>query len=155
MLVLAALGLFLVGLCFHAVGLRPGSLALVTTLVVLAALTWSREARAEHRVCGLARSMGLPRDLRLVFFPGGISEDSTPETPDPDRTFAWSEIVEIFRVDRLTVIRLRPAGGILIVPDRALALPGQRADFDEWIRAWRDSTPGRARPGPLVRPAGS
>ena len=145
MLILVALGLFLVGLCYWTVGARPGSLALVTTLAVLVALSWSREARAEHRVCRLARYLGLPRDLRLRFLPGGIAEESTPEALEPDRTYSFPEIVEILRIDRLTVIRLRPAGGVLIVPDRAFAAPEQRAEFEEWVRAWRSAARRQAR----------
>jgi hypothetical protein len=139
MLLLVALGCFLVGTCFHAQGARAGGLALGTTLVVLAALAWAREARFEGQICRLARQMGLPRDLRLVVSPDGITEESDPETADPTRTFAWSEVLGVSRVDHLTVIRLRPAGGVLIVPDSAFATLEARTEFEATIRAYRST----------------
>jgi hypothetical protein len=125
-LLLVALGCFLVGTCFHAQGVRAGGLALGTTLVVLAALAWGREARVE-------------RDLRLIVSSEGITEESGPEIDDPARTFAWPEVLDVSRMNHLTVIHLRPAGGVLIVPDSAFASDQRRAEFEEAIRAWRGS----------------
>jgi hypothetical protein len=136
---LIALACFLVGICFHARGARAGGLALGTTLVVLAALAWSREARIERCVCRVAGQIGLPHDLRLVVSSDGIREESGPEIDDPDRTFPWSEVVDMSRVDHLTVIHLLPAGGVLIVPDSAFVSVEGRSKFEETIRAWRKS----------------
>ena len=146
--ILAMLVLFLVGMCYQARGGRSASLALTTTLAVLAMLAWSREARADHRVCRLAREMGLPLDLRLIVSRGGIVEESGSDPPDPRRTFAWSEVVDVSRVDHLTVIRLRPAGGVLIVPDRAFPSTKVREGFLEDARAWRAADSRRAAPQP-------
>ena len=137
LVVLASLGLFLVGTCFRANGVRSGMLALGTTIVVLAALAWWREARFEGCVGRLARQMGIPRELHLVVTTEGIAEESDPETAGPPRIFRWSEVVEVARVDHLTVIRLRPAGGVLIVPDSAFAGPEGRAEFEQVIHAWQ------------------
>ena len=147
-LILALLGLFLVGMCYRARGGRAASLAMTTALVVLGALAWSREARADHRVCRLAREMGLPLDLRLVVSREGLAEESVSGPFDPGRTFAWSEVVDVSRVDRLTVIRLRPAGGVLIVPDRAFPSARARDDFLDNARACRqaDSFAGGGSP---------
>jgi hypothetical protein len=138
-LLLVALGCFLVGTCFHAQGVRAGGLALGTTLVVLAALAWGREARVERCVCRVAGQFGLPRDLRLIVSSEGITEESGPEIDDPARTFAWPEVLDVSRMNHLTVIHLRPAGGVLIVPDSAFASDQRRAEFEEAIRAWRGS----------------
>jgi hypothetical protein len=141
LLLLATLGCFLVGICVHARGARAGGLALGTTLAVVAALAWGREAHQEGCVCRLAGQMGLPRDLRLVVSPEGITEESGPEIDDPARTFTWSDVVKVGHVDHLTVIRLRPAGGVLIVPDGAFASPEQRVKFVESMSAWRKGSP--------------
>ena len=58
---------------------------------------------------------------------------------DTGRTFAWSEVVEVSRIDHLTAIHLRPAGGVLIVPDSAFNSPEERAEFETTIQAFRDS----------------
>lgn len=140
-LLLAALGFFLVGICFHAQGARAGGVALGTTLLVVAALAWGREALFERCVCRLARQMGLPRDLRVVVSADGILEESAGDSDDPSRVFAWPDVVDVSRVDHLTVIRLRPAGGVLIVPDSAFAAPEGRLEFEEALRSWRGSAP--------------
>jgi hypothetical protein len=151
---LIALGCFLVGTCFRTHGLRAGGLALGTTLVVVAALAWGREIWFERCVDRLAGQMGLPRDLRLVVTPEGIVEESGTEIDDTGRTFAWSEVVEVSRIDHLTVIHLRPAGGVLIVPDSAFSSPEERTEFETTIQAFRKSgrsiSLGRAQQRPPV-----
>lgn len=142
---LLALGYFLVGACFLGPGVRSGMLALGTTLVVVAAFAWVREARFEGCIDRLAREMGLPVDLRLVVTPEGIAEESSDE---PGRTFAWSEVVDVSRIDHLTLIRLRPAGGVLIVPDSAFQSPESRAEFAATLRQWREAA--LAGPASLV-----
>jgi hypothetical protein len=152
---LFALGCFLVGACFLGHGARSGMLALGTTLVVLATFAWIREARFEGCVERLAQEMGLPRDLRLIVSPEGIAEESEAPSGELGRTFAWSEVVELSRIDHLTLIRLRPAGGVLIVPDSAFESIGSRLEFERTLRKWREAA--RAGPkssviGPSTRP---
>jgi hypothetical protein len=139
MALLAALGCFLVGVCFLGHGARSGMLALGTTFVVVAAFAWIREARFEGCVERLARETGLPHDLRLVVSPDGIAEESEAPAGDRARTFAWSEVVEVSRIDRLTLIRLRPAGAVLIVPDSAFESTESRLEFERTLREWREA----------------
>jgi hypothetical protein len=137
--ILAILGVFLVGMCYHERGAWSGTLALGATLAVLIALAWSRQAWADRRVCRVARQVGLPSDLRVTVSPEGITKAPGPDPSDPGRTFAWSEVVEVDRIDGLTVIRLRPAGGVLIVPDRAFPTVEARDGFGRSVRAWREA----------------
>ncbi len=136
-LAMLALGAFLVGICYQGHGLRAGSLVLGATLAVLTALACAREVRFERRVARLAGLMGLPRTLDLVLSPRGIAEGSDSGVPDPGRTFAWHEVEEIARVDHLTVIRLRPAGGVLIIPDRAFESGSEQIAFEGTLKAWQ------------------
>ncbi len=138
-LLLVALGVFLVGTCFRTHGTRAGGLALGTALIVLGALAWGRELCFERCVCRVAGQFGLPRDLRLVVSPEGITEESGPEIDDPSRTFAWSEPVALRRVERLTAIHLRPAGAVLIVPDSAFSSEESRDEFEEAALSWREA----------------
>jgi hypothetical protein len=136
-LILAALGLFLVGICYHARGVRSASLALGTTFAIVAALAWTRQARIDGHICRLAGEMGLPEDFRLAVSPEGIVEEPGADSGDPGRSFGWSEVIAIDRIDGLTVFRLRHGGCLLFVPDRAFPTPAARLDFDERSRAWR------------------
>jgi hypothetical protein len=142
MLVLAALGLFLIGMCYHSYGFRSGTLALVTTLGVLTALAWSHRAPADRRICRLAHEMGLPCDVRLVVSPEGIVKSPGASPDDPGRTFTWSDVVGFDRLDDLTIVRLRPARSLLIVPDRAFPDAEARAKVAEKVRRWRGAAVG-------------
>ncbi len=136
-LALAALGLFLIGDCYHSHGFRAGTIALVTTIGVLTALAWSHRAPADRRVCRLARDMGLPCDVRLVVSPEGFVKEPGASPDDPGRTFGWSDVVNVDHFDSVTVVKLRPARSLLIVPDRAFPSPEARAEVVETIREWR------------------
>ena len=136
-MILAALGLFLIGLCYHSHGVRSGTLALVTTIGVVLALAWSRRAWSDRRICRMARELGLPCDVRLAISPGGLAKAPGADPDDPGRTFEWSEVLAVDRLDSLTVIHLHPAGGVLIVPDRAFATTEGRVNLVENIRGWR------------------
>ena len=107
-------------------------------------LTWAREARGERRVCRVARLMGIPRKIGLVVSPEGISE-----AMESSFTFAWSEVIRLARMDHLTVIRLRPAGAVLIIPDRAFSSDRERVEFENALRAFIDraAIPERAPVG--------
>jgi hypothetical protein len=134
---LLAVGAFLVGTTHQARGVRSIALLLGTTAVVVGALAWDREARVERRIMLLARTLGLPREVDLVVSPEGIVEGSADGSHDPSRTYTWDEVLEIYRIDHLSIFQLRPAGGVLIVPDGAFASPEDRLAFEEHIRAWR------------------
>ena len=137
LLILAALGLFLVGVCYHARGLRSASLAIGTTLVIVAALAWTRQARIDLHICRLAGEMGLPEDVRLVISAEGIVEEPAADSGDPGRSFGWSEVIAIERIDGLTVFRLRHGGCVLFIPDRVFSTPKARTEFVERCRGWR------------------
>jgi hypothetical protein len=137
LLILSALGLFLVGVCYHARGIRAGGLAIGTTLGIVAAFVWTRQARIDGHLCRLAGQMGLPEDFRLVVSAEGIVEEPAADSGDPGRSFGWSEVIAIDRIDRLTVLRLRHGGCVLFVPDRVFSTPEAREGFARSIRAWR------------------
>lgn len=137
LLTLLAVGAFLVGTSHQAHGVRSSVLLLATTTVVLAALAWDHEARIERRILLLARTLGLPREVDLVVSPEGIVEASANGSLEPSRTFLWSEVLEVFRIDHLRVFQLRPAGGVLIVPDGAFASSEDRLAFADRVQAWR------------------
>ncbi len=139
LLLLAALGGFLVGICFQAKGGRSGWLAVGSALAVVLGLAGSRRALDERSIGVIARRMGIPRDLRVVVSARGVAEDS-----DPPRTFSWDEVVEVSRNDHQTVIRFRPAGGLLIVPDRAFLATEGRVEFEAAVRSFRDEASGRS-----------
>ncbi len=149
MTALAAVGLSLVGSCWRAHGIRPAALALGTTLAVLTALALAREAWSRRRVVRLARDLGIPCDLRLDISPGGIAKAPGEKPSDPGRTFAWSEVVDLTHGHGLTIIRLRPAGGALLIPDRAFPTAEARGRFAADARAWRDAAV--PDPGPTAR----
>ena len=134
---MAAIGAFLVGIRYRGHGLRAGSLVLGATLAVLTAFACAREACFERRVARLAGLMDLPRTLDLILWLEGITEGSDTGVPDPGRTFAWHEVEEIARVDHLTVIRLRPAGGVLIIPNRAFGSTSERIAFEGTSKRWQ------------------
>ncbi len=142
--ILGAIWAFLVGLCFARHGATAGSLALGSSLAVVLFLTWLRRARSDHRVCRLARAMGLPYALRLVVSDQGIVKEPGDDPSDPGRSFAWSEVVEVARVDALTVVRLRPAGALLIVPDRAFPDPEAREALARHAQGWLDAAAARS-----------
>jgi hypothetical protein len=139
LLPLIAVGLLLFGLCYQSHGIRAVGLAVGTTLAVLLACARLREAGTCRRACRLARDLGVPLDLRLTASALGLVKDPAPDGSDPGRRFGWSEVVEVDRVDHLTVIRLRPAGGVLLIPDRAFPDPEARGQFAARARHWRDS----------------
>ena len=138
---MAALGGFLVGVCFHGDGIRAGGIAVGVTLAVIAALALAREVWFERQVHRLARQLGLPRAFRLLLSAEGITELVGPEIDDLARMFAWSEVVQVSRVDHLTVIRLRPASAVLIVPDSAFPSRGRRTEFEHQLQGWRSAKP--------------
>lgn len=142
---LVGLGLLLFGLCYRSHEAWAVVVALGTTMAVLAAFARLREARSCRRVCRLARDLGVPLDLRVAASTAGIAKDPAPDGSDPGRTFAWSEVVEIGRVDHLTVIRLRPAGSVLLIPDRAFGDDESRERFAGEVLGWhRASSTGPA-----------
>ena len=136
-LTLAALALFLIGICYHARGVRSASLALGTTFAIVAALVWTRQARIDGHICRLAGDMGLPEDFRLVLSAEGIVEEPGADSGDPGRSFGWSEVIAIDRIDGLTVFRLRHGGCLLFVPDRAFATARNPPRIRQAARAWR------------------
>ncbi len=140
LLLLVVLVCLILGTCVQAHGLRVVWLVLGTTLIVVALLAVGREVVREWSICRVARLMGFPRVLRIVVSHDGIFEESGPRLDDAARMFAWSEVVDVSRMDHLTVIRLRPAGGVLIVPDSAFSSPDGRAEFEEAVRVEIRST---------------
>ena len=140
---LVVLGVFLVGLCFHGRGMRPGLVALGSTLAMLAAFAWWHDRRSGQCGCRLARDLGIPCDLRLKVSPGGIAKAPGRDPSDPGRAFEWSEVAEARRVRGLFVIRIRPTNAILLIPARAFARDEAIADFDRKVRAWREAARNR------------
>jgi hypothetical protein len=136
-LILLALGAFLVGACYHAQGIRAVGLAIATTLGIVAALAWNRQSRIDSHICWLAGQMGLPEDFRLVVSSEGIAEEPSADSGDPGRSFGWSEVIALDRIDSLTVFRLRHGGCVLFIPDRVFPTPKARAEFVDRCRAWR------------------
>ena len=137
LLPLAAIGLLLFGLFYRSHGVRSVGLMLVTFLAVLGAMGWLRWSRHCRQECRLAHDMGVPLDLHVSVSPSGITMDAPADDSDPSRTFGWSEVVEIGRVHHLTVIRLRPAGGVLLIPDRAFPDDQARNEFENQIQGWQ------------------
>jgi hypothetical protein len=139
LLLVLAIGLFLFGLIYRSHGVRSVALMLAVSLTVLGALGWLRRARYSGKECRLARDVGIPLDIHLSVTAGGITKDESADESDPSRTFHWSEVVEIVRVDHLIAIRLRPAGAVLLIPDRAFRDDLARDRFETQIRAWFDA----------------
>lgn len=137
MLAPAALGGLLFGLCLGAHGARAAGVAIGATLGVLAAIAWLRRSWACRCSCRLAREAGVPLGLRLTASDRGLVKDPAPDGSDPGRTFEWPEVTEVDRVDHLTVFRLRSAGSVLLIPDRAFADAGARERFVDQVRDWR------------------
>jgi len=146
-LLLVVLGMFLVGACFRGHGTRPGMLALGTTAAILAGFAWWRGFRAGSCACRVARDLGVPCDLRLKVSARGIAKAPGRDSSDPGRSFAWSEVVAAKRTQGLFVFHLRPAGAVLLVPDRALGKDEAIADFARKTRAWLTAD----HPGPAGR----
>ncbi len=148
MIPLLALGLLLFGLCWRSHGFRPVGRAIAATAAVLGGFAWLREARTCRRACRMARDLGIPLDLRLTVTPEGITQEPAPDGSDPGRTFAWSQVAGIDRVDPMTVIRLQPAHGVLLIPDRAFADAAAAGQFAARARDWqRAAAPRDAGPG--------
>jgi hypothetical protein len=137
LLPLVAIGLLLFGLFYWSHGFRSVGLMLVTFLAVLGALGWLRWSGYCRRECRLAHDVGVPLDLHLSVSPSGITKDASADDSDPSRTFAWSEVLEIGRVHHMSVIHLRPAGGVLLIPDRAFPDDQARNEFETEVRGWQ------------------
>jgi hypothetical protein len=134
---LAPVALLLFALCYRANGVRSVALMLATFLAVLGVLGWLRWFGFCRWECRLAHDVGVPLDLHLSVSPAGITKGASADESDPSRTFVWSEVVEVERVDHLTVIRLRPAGGVLLIPDRAFLDEPARVEFEARARDWQ------------------
>ena len=137
LLPLAAVALLLFALCYRANGFRSVVLMLATFLAVMGLLGWLRWSGFCRWECRLAHDVGVPLDLHLSVSPTGITKGASADDSDPSRTFAWSEVVAVGRADHLTVIRLRPAGGVLLIPDRAFLDEPARIEFETRVRGWQ------------------
>jgi hypothetical protein len=137
LLPVVAIGLLWFGLSYRSNGARSAVLMLVTFLAVVGALGWLRWSGFCRWECRLAHDVGVPLDLHLSISPAGITKDASADDSDPSRTFRWSEVVEVGRADHLTIIRLRPAGGVLLIPDRAFLDEPARIEFETRARGWQ------------------